>query len=197
MTRPWLALSLCLLVTSVLAPVLAQEKARVRIERLRRAVEADPDDVDARVRLVEEVDELGPPWSTHGLLVELAGAAPRRVRAWAHRRLAARAAATRGERARAFWHAWNAQLVSGRSDGAVARLWRDEDRFAFVTARPPASFDDTGRSVASVEQSWLVGGRRLELRRLRPTEWLGDELVLVAVDSAGLETRIDEVGMDW
>ncbi|MCA9613322.1 MAG: hypothetical protein KC586_11270 [Myxococcales bacterium] len=169
----------------------------MRIERLRRAIEADPDDVDARVRLVEEVDALGPPWSTYGLLVELAGSAPRGVRAWAHRRLAARAVATTGERARAFWHAWNAQLASGRSDGAVARSWRDEDRFAFVTARPPTPFDHTDGYVASVERSWLVGGSRLELRRLRPTEWLGDELVLVAVDGAGREMRIDEVGMDW
>ncbi|MCB9603133.1 MAG: hypothetical protein H6722_13005 [Sandaracinus sp.] len=187
------ALSFVLLVGS--APTLAQDKPDVRIERLRRALEADPDDVDARVRLVEEVDALGPPWSTDHLMTELSYSAPRGVRAWAHRRRAERWEAS-GRIDEAVWHSWRAQLWSGRPEARLSRLFTPDHRFFFLSATTPEPLPALVGAECTVQEAWTLGTVRIELRAVR-TDLFHDSLVLVAIDASGSENAVGWIGDQW
>lgn len=155
----------------------------MRIELLRRALEANPDDVESRVRLVEEVDALGEAWSSYALLVELQGAAPRRVRAWALRRLARRLEAT-GHPLHALAHLLDAQALAPRraTNADIERLAPHADalRFAYVAATTPRTVAWLAPNTTTLGR-WRVAGATIELRRVvDPAELELPALVLVA-----------------
>lgn len=147
---------------------------------------------------------LGGPWATSELLYQLIDAAPRAVRAWAHREMARELEAT-GHPVHALSHLLDAQALAPdrATAGAVARVAPHADalRVAHVSATPPRPWTPPATTLRTETiRRWQLPSAVAELRLIIDVECSIEppSLVLVARPADGSpEVELAHVGSEY